>query len=157
MKKSGPIRRTERKTSRTAARRNSSPRFVSPPGTAPPGPDAHYSGPGSLLRIGPVKLFYEVAESVPTRVRIASHFTCSERMRREPLVKVRASVTPLLNCHPEHSEGLPFFRARDSRSFPFDRLRVRMTKFGRLSVKKRVLIFTAVLEATRTLRSNFDE
>jgi hypothetical protein len=56
MKVSGPIRRTERKTSRTVARRNSSPRFAFPPGAAHSGPDAHHSGPGSFCRVGPVEL-----------------------------------------------------------------------------------------------------
>jgi len=72
MKVSGPIRRTERKTSRTVARRNSSPRFASPPGTAPPGPDAHHSGPGSLPLVGPLKPFLTAYKSVPSQPSLVS-------------------------------------------------------------------------------------
>jgi hypothetical protein len=81
MKMSGSIRRTERKNSRSVANRESPPLPAFPDGTALPGSDVHYSGPGSFFPLPP-KIFCTVPKSVPSQRTFTLYFAPLERKSR---------------------------------------------------------------------------
>ena len=80
MKVSGPIRRTERKTSRSVAEWHASPLFASPQGTARQGPDAQPNRTRFFFPQWPVKrvLYGSPVCSVPACVYIPLHFLETE-------------------------------------------------------------------------------
>ena len=92
MRISGSIPRTERKisrsligrsvVSRSVSRREFTPLFAFPDGTAQPGPDVHLSGPGYFFPVGPPKAFCTIPKSVLRQRTFTSYFTPLEKKSR---------------------------------------------------------------------------
>jgi hypothetical protein len=83
MKMSGSIRRTERKTRRSVATRESPPLFFAfQDATAHPGPGAHLSGPGSFFLVGLSNVFCTARKPAPSQRTFTSYLIPLERKAR---------------------------------------------------------------------------
>jgi hypothetical protein len=82
MRMSASIRRKERKPRRFVARRQSPRLAALPDGTAPPGPEAHHSGPGHLFSANQTEVVHTVLNCAAPRHGVSSYFIPQEQKSR---------------------------------------------------------------------------